>query len=210
MTRYILDGVQHLISKMEARAIRLGFYRAWHKEMVKNEIAPLEERIERFWEHLSDFDREVSRLKEELRLEKLMHKTCLKHLANIVALKVPRYTEAHGHFPEPTDEQIATFKAKNDKIRAKGKRSIVVLDGPDPAVIHEMQATTEKCVKLVEEVTGIADASLPPMPETKDRQLFNPDQLETDLDWAGSNEEAVGWLADNHAAIRCALSKLTP
>lgn len=51
------------------------------------------------------------------------------------------------------------------------------------------------------------------MPETDDRQPFGClgysdvplDYMESNRDWADRNNEAVRWLADNHAAIRAAL-----
>ncbi|QIG75676.1 hypothetical protein EVC20_105 [Rhizobium phage RHph_Y2_17_1] len=53
--------------------------------------------------------------------------------------------------------------------------------------------------------------ALPPMPETVDRRPYDeetyPGYLEGDRDWAEHNSEAVEWLADNHAAIRAAISK---
>jgi hypothetical protein len=56
----------------------------------------------------------------------------------------------------------------------------------------------------------IAEA-LPPMPETVDRRPFDDDEpdgyLESDTDWAQNNWEAVRWFADNHAAIRAAISR---
>lgn len=48
------------------------------------------------------------------------------------------------------------------------------------------------------------------MPETDDRQLWDdaePDgYLESNRDWARRNDAAVEWLADNHVAIRAALT----
>ena len=59
------------------------------------------------------------------------------------------------------------------------------------------------------------EGEVPPMPETDDRGSFGclpysttplPYE-ESDRDWADRNNEAVAWLADNHAAIRAALSE---
>lgn len=51
--------------------------------------------------------------------------------------------------------------------------------------------------------------TLPTMPPTTDRALFDPNEpngyLEGNGDWADANSDAVTWLADNHAAIRARL-----
>ena len=51
---------------------------------------------------------------------------------------------------------------------------------------------------------------VPPMPQTEDRRPLDDDDpdgyLESNSDWAVNNNDAVEWLADNHAAIRSALS----
>ena len=56
---------------------------------------------------------------------------------------------------------------------------------------------------------GLREA-LEAMPETDDRQLWDdaePDgYLESNRDWARRNDAAVEWLADNHVAIRAALT----
>lgn len=58
--------------------------------------------------------------------------------------------------------------------------------------------------------------TLPPMPPTKDREPFidvlgnDLGYTEGDADWAIENADAVTWLIDNHAAIRAALTPLTP
>jgi len=53
-------------------------------------------------------------------------------------------------------------------------------------------------------------AEVPPMPETADRRPYDDDEpdgyLEGNRDWAEANNDAVEWLADNHRAIRAALS----
>ncbi|WP_276122616.1 hypothetical protein [Pararhizobium qamdonense] len=52
---------------------------------------------------------------------------------------------------------------------------------------------------------------VPPMPETVDRRSLDDDEsdgyLESDIDWARNNPDALAWLAHNHAAIRAAISK---
>ena len=51
-----------------------------------------------------------------------------------------------------------------------------------------------------------------PMPATTDREPYDAENpafdgyLESNVDWARTNDEAVGWLADNHRAIRAALA----
>jgi hypothetical protein len=54
-------------------------------------------------------------------------------------------------------------------------------------------------------------AEVPPMPETADRRSYidsEPDgYLEGNRDWAEVNDDAVEWLADNHRAIRAALTR---
>lgn len=51
---------------------------------------------------------------------------------------------------------------------------------------------------------------IPPMPKTEDRRPWDDDcpdgYLESDVDWARNNPEAITWLADNHEAIRAALT----
>lgn len=55
---------------------------------------------------------------------------------------------------------------------------------------------------------------VPPMPETTDRRPHDDNHpegyLESDESWSMNNPDALRWLADNHAAIRAALSNPAP
>lgn len=55
-----------------------------------------------------------------------------------------------------------------------------------------------------------AGVAVPDMPPTKDRRPYDDEDpdgyLEGNNDWTENNNEAVEWLADNHAAIRLALA----
>lgn len=56
-------------------------------------------------------------------------------------------------------------------------------------------------------------AIIPCMPETDDRGQYDeedyPWYLESNMEWANRNNEAVEWLIDNHKAIREIISKYT-
>jgi hypothetical protein len=56
----------------------------------------------------------------------------------------------------------------------------------------------------------VEQVPVPPMPATVDRRPYDeeayPGYVEGNADWAANNPNAVTWLADNHAAIRAALT----
>lgn len=58
-------------------------------------------------------------------------------------------------------------------------------------------------------ITPAMAAKVPAMPEMDDRQPWDDDEpdgyLESDLDWARRNPEALDWLISNRTAIRSAL-----
>lgn len=60
------------------------------------------------------------------------------------------------------------------------------------------------------EAAEVVHVKMPPMPVTVDRRSYDeeayPGLMEGNKDWADNNNEAVEWLADNHAAIREALN----
>jgi len=83
-----------------------------------------------------------------------------------------------------------------------------------PAAREYYGTLVERAVKAEDALAALqapahSDAVRPsPMPPTSDRSWLDEkkDYLESDQDWARDNDEAIGWLADNHAAIRAALT----
>lgn len=85
---------------------------------------------------------------------------------------------------------------------------------------HPTYDKVQKVFALAPKPTGTEAVrgvdALPMMPPTTDREPFTGgpfdgestergDYLESNIDWASTNDEAVGWLADNHRVIRASL-----
>jgi hypothetical protein len=105
---------------------------------------------------------------------------------------------------KPTDEELEAMAERLDR------------NGPshvDADIwMSEAAAMLRACKTgdvLLRECAG-AVTEIPPMPPTTSRRPYIDTEpegyLESNRDWAEANDEAVEWLADNHLAIRRALT----
>lgn len=121
-------------------------------------------------------------------------------------------SEIHKYFNDHSDPQEALAGVIAMEQHGSYDKHPTLYAACYEGALAALEVTATPACKETLQVGSMERVEVPPMPETDQREPLDyeyPDSyLESDKDWSSRNWEAIRWLADNHDAIRAALSAM--